>query len=52
MQEKIGSAIMQWLSGVMTIFVVLPIGIILGFFKFVLIDIPMAAGEKDDNIHK
>jgi hypothetical protein len=52
MQEQIGSAIMQWLSGIFTIFVVLPIKTILGFFKFVLIDIPMMAGEKDDNIHK
>ena len=43
---------MQWLSGIFTIFVVLPIKTILGFFKFVLIDIPMAAGEKDDNLHK
>jgi hypothetical protein len=48
MQEKTGSAIIQWLSGIFTIFVVLPISIIVQFFKFVLIDIPMAAGEKDD----
>ena len=52
MQEQIGSAIMQWLLGIFTIFVVLPIKTILEFFKFVLIDIPMMAGEKDDNIHK
>ena len=52
MQEQIGSAIMQWLSGIFTIFVILPLKTILGFFKFVLIDIPMAAGEKDDKDSK
>jgi hypothetical protein len=52
MDNKIGSAIIQWLLGVVTIFVVLPIKTILGLFKFILIDIPMAAGEKDDNLHK
>ena len=52
MQNQIGSAIMQWLSGIFTIFVVLPISIIVQFFKFVLIDIPMMAGKKDDDIHK
>ena len=52
MQEKTGSAIMQWLSGIFTIFVVLPIKTIVEFVKFVLIDIPMMAGEKDDNLHK
>ena len=52
MQTQIGSVIMQWLSGIFTIFVVLPIKAILEFFKFVLIDIPMMAGKKDDNIHK
>ena len=52
MQEKTGSAIVQWLSGMVMIFVVLPITTIVGFFKFVLIDIPMMAGEKDDHIHK
>jgi hypothetical protein len=35
-----------------TIVVVLPIKVTLEFVKFVLIDIPMAAGEKDDHIHK
>jgi hypothetical protein len=48
MQEQIGSAVMQWLLGVATIFVILPIKTILGFFKFLLIDIPMMAGEKHD----
>jgi hypothetical protein len=48
MHEQIESAIMQWLKGIFTIFVVFPIKIILQFFKFLLIDIPMAAGEKDD----
>ena len=43
---------MQWLMGVVTIFVILPIKTIVEFVKFVLIDIPMMAGEKDDNIHK
>ena len=52
MQNQVGRAIMQWLMGVVTIFVILPIKTILGFFKFVLIDIPMMAGEKDDNLHK
>jgi hypothetical protein len=40
--------IKQWLLGIATIFVILPIKTIVEFFKFVLIDIPMAAGEKDD----
>jgi hypothetical protein len=44
--------IKQWLLGIAVIFVVLPLKTILGFFKFMLIDIPMAAGEKDDNLHK
>ena len=52
MQEKTGSAIVQWLSGIVVIFVVLPFKTIVEFFKFVLIDIPMMAGEKDDHIHK
>ena len=52
MQEKTGSAIVQWLSGIVVIFVVLPFKTIVGFFKFVLIDIPMMAGEKDEHIHK
>jgi hypothetical protein len=52
MQEKTGSAIMQWLSGIFTIFVVLPFKTIVEFVKFVLIDIPMMAGKKDDDIHK
>jgi hypothetical protein len=52
MQEKTGSAIIQWLSGIFTIFVVLPIKTILEFFKFVLIDIPMMAGKKDDKDSK
>ena len=52
MQNQIGRAMMQWLSGIFTIFVVLPIKATLEFFKFVLIDIPMMAGKKDDNIHK
>ena len=43
---------MQWLSGMVVIFVILPIKTILQFFKFVLIDIPMMAGKKDDDIHK
>jgi hypothetical protein len=38
--------------GVVTIFVILPFKTIVEFFKFVLIDIPMMAGEKDDNLHK
>jgi len=38
--------IKQWLLGVATIFVILPIKTILEFIKFVLIDIPMMAGEK------
>ena len=46
MQEQIGSAIIQWLLGVATIFVILPIKTIVQFFKYVLIDIPMMAGEK------
>ena len=52
MQEKTGSAIVQWLSGIVVIFVVLPFKTIVEFVKFVLIDIPMMAGKKDDNIHK
>ena len=52
MQEQIGSAIKQWLFGVMVIFVITPIKTILGFFKFVLIDIPMMAGDKDDKDSK
>ena len=52
MQNQIGSVIMQWLSGIFTIFVVLPIKATLEFLKFMLIDIPMMAGKKDDNIHK
>jgi hypothetical protein len=44
--------IIQWLSGIVVIFVILPIKATLEFFKFMLIDIPMMAGEKDDNIHK
>ena len=44
--------IKQWLSGIIIIFVVLPIKATLEFVKFVLIDIPMMAGEKDDHIHK
>jgi hypothetical protein len=40
--------IKQWLLGVATIFVILPLKTILEFFKFVLIDIPMMAGEKHD----
>ena len=40
--------IKQWLLGVATIFVILPISIIVQFFKFLLIDIPMMAGEKHD----
>ena len=44
--------IKQWLLGIATIFVILPLKTILGFFKFVLIDIPMAAGEKDDKDSK
>jgi hypothetical protein len=44
--------IRQWLLGMIIIFVVLPIKATLEFFKFVLIDIPMMAGEKDDHIHK
>jgi hypothetical protein len=52
MQNQIVSAIMQWLSGMVVIFVILPIKTILQFFKFVLIDIPMMAGKKDDDIHK
>jgi hypothetical protein len=44
--------IRQWLSGMIIIFVVLPIKVTLEFFKFVLIDIPMMAGKKDDHIHK
>jgi hypothetical protein len=43
---------MQWLSGMAMIFVILPIRTILEFFKFVLIDIPMMAGEKDDKQSK
>jgi hypothetical protein len=42
----------QWLLGMITIFVVLPIKVTLEFVKFVLIDIPMMVGEKDDHIHK
>ena len=52
MQKKTGSAIVQWLSGIVVIFVVLPFKTIVEFVKFVLIDIPMMAGEKDDHIHK
>jgi hypothetical protein len=44
--------IKQWLTGIAIIFIVLPFKTILEFFKFVLIDIPMMAGEKDDHIHK
>ncbi len=44
--------IIQWLSGIVVIFVILPIKAILEFLKFMLIDIPMMAGKKDDNIHK
>jgi hypothetical protein len=51
MQKQIGSAIKQWLLGVVIIIAFIPIKIV-EFFKFVLIDIPMMAGEKDDNIHK
>jgi len=39
---------MQWLTGIFTIFVVLPFKAVMEFFKFVLIDIPMMAGEKHD----
>jgi len=45
-------SIIQWLSGIAVIFVILPIKAILEFLKFMLIDIPMMAGKKDDNIHK
>jgi hypothetical protein len=44
--------IKQWLLGMITIFVVLPIKVTLEFLKFMLIDIPMMAGKKDDKIHK
>ena len=52
MQNQIGRAMIQWLTGMVVIFVVLPIKATLEFLKFMLIDIPMMAGKKDDNIHK
>ena len=51
-RKKAMTNIRQWLLGMIIIFVVLPIKTTLEFVKFVLIDIPMMAGEKDDNIHK
>ena len=51
-RKKAMTNIRQWLLGMITIFVVLPIKVTLEFLKFMLIDIPMMAGKKDDNIHK
>jgi len=51
-RKKAMTNIRQWLLGMITIFVVLPIKVTLEFLKFMLIDIPMMAGKKDDNIYK
>jgi hypothetical protein len=51
-RKKVMTNLKQWLLGMIIIFVVLPIKVTLEFVKFVLIDIPMMAGEKDDHIHK